>query len=294
MRKIVSWILLSVLIFSGCASQPSQDAGSALPDYTCSGTYYKLEIAPLVYDEDVIMDYLLPGIDRSNARRNERGQSSMSVDNNMHYWGSYAFGSEFSDFKYNKGVLDLSRAMTEQEALACSGDFIRHIGYQVAENPEFEEHDEGPDSVYYCLTYEGVPILGRCNYYMENGEFALGEYIEVMMDGSGIAGVAMRNLYDVTAVLEEYPAEALISKSRLEEVVDYSRYGDPKYRWIPRVKYDYQTNGVELIYIPVLEEEKWVLLPAFCVSYSKLRGEKVIDEARYMLIDAVSGYVYQR
>ena len=315
MKKILIWMMLAVLTFTGCqksdntdqkeslaegsgesenpTSQPPQEADHTLPDYVCSGTYYKLEVTPVVYDADAIMDYLLPGVDRSRAQRNEQGYYSIEIDNDTPYWGLFTRDSGFSNFGYHKSVFDFSRKLTEQEALGYSDAFIRHFGYQVADNPEFEEHDEGPCSVYYYFEYEGVPILEKGSYYLGNDQDAWGEYIDVTMDGNGIASVSLMNLYDVTSVLEEYPAEELISSSQLGEIIHFSKTSF--YQQLPQdVEHDYRVNEIELIYIPAREKEKWVFLPAFRVRCASLEDGEVISEAGYMLIDALSGYVYRQ
>lgn len=338
MKKKLLWMMLFCLMFTGCqksgnpdpteitagndresesptsasteTSEPTdptetpespQDADQSLPDYACSGTYYKLEIKPAVYDVDAIMKYLMPGIDRSRAQRDERGAYSIEIDNITHVWGSYTGEIGFNNFDYHKNIPDLSRIPTEQEARTYSDDLIQYLNYQVAENPELIQRENGPSSVCYYFEYEGVPILGNSNYTMGNGEIARGEYILVSMDGGGICHVNLSGLYDVTAVLEEYPAEELISSSQLDDIINFAinaifqQFGDPRH------EYGFRVKEINLIYIPAQEKEKWMLLPAFCVRYVKLvdgeveqmdmDGEVVTIESK-MLIDAVSGYVY--
>ncbi len=281
-------------------SQTSQSEDKSLPDYACSGTYYKLEMTPAVYDADAILEYLMPGIDRSRAQQDERGYYSIEIDNITHTWSLPAADSEYNTFSYSREDLDFSRMLTEQEARACSDDFIKHFGYQVAENSEFVERENGPCSVYYRLEYEGVLILGNESYTI-NQEPVHGEYIDVMMDGSGILSVRMINLYNVTAVLEEYPAEELISSSQLDDIINLAMNAsfqilDPKH------EYSYRVKDIELIYIPAQEKEKWVLLPAFHVSYVQLTDGEVdlmdidgeaVETPGIKIIDAVSGYVYR-
>lgn len=329
MKRILLWmmLLLCLLAFTGCQnsgnpiptetpagndgesenpdsqpteeSQPSQTdqaAGHSLPDYVCAGTYYKLEVTPVVYDVEAIMEYLMPGIDRSRAQSDEWGRYSMEIDNITHTWGSFTVDSGFNNFVYYKNVPDLSRMLTEQEARAYSDDFIMYMGYKVAEDPEFEERENGPCSIYYYFEYEGVPILGNSNYNMGNDEFAQGEYIDVAIDGGGVLRVGMTHLYDVTAVLEEYPDEELISRDQLADIINLKREASIAFSeaWDSGHEYGFRTDEVELIYIPAQENEKWVLQPAFRVRYSTLEDGEVRNEAGVMLIDALSGYVYNQ
>ena len=276
------------------ASQMPQDADHSLPDYECAGTYYKLEVTPVVYDVEAIMEYLMPGVDRSRAQSDEWGRYSMKIDNVTYTWGSFTVDSGFHNFDYHKNVPDLSRIPTEQEARAYSDDFIRYMGYKVAEDPEFEERENGPCSIYYYFEYEGVPVLGNSNYTMGNGEFAYGEYIEVAVDGGGILKAGMTNLYDVAAVLEEYSDEELISRDQLADIINLKREARiaSSEDWDPGHEYGFRTDEIELIYIPAQENEKWVFLPAFRVRYSELKDGEVTSDAGVMLIDALSGYVY--
>lgn len=282
------------------SSQSSQSEDKSLPDYACSGTYYKLEMTPTVYDVDAILEYLMPGTDRSRARQDERGYYSIEIDNITHTWYLSAADSEHNNFFYYGEDFDFSRMPTEQEARACSDDFIKHFGYQVAENSEFVEREDGPCSVYYRLEYEGVRILGKDSYSI-NKEPVHGEYIDITMGGNGILSLSLSNLYDVTAVLEEYPAEELISSSQLDDIINLAMNAlfqdlDPKH------EYSYQVKEIELIYIPVQEKEKWVLLPAFRVSCVQLTDGEVdlmdidgeaVEVPWIKIIDAVSGYVYR-
>ena len=269
--------------------QPSQDTKPSLPDYVCSGTYYKLEITPAVYDADAIMDYLMPEIDRSRAQKEKRGGYSVEADNVKHTWGTFAWDSGFYNFSYLRDA-DLSRTLTEQEALACSDAFIKHMGYQVAGNPAFEQREDAPCSAYYYFEYEGVPILGDISYNMGKNEFAYGEYIEVTMDGSGIMRVFLSHLYDVGAVLAEYPAEELIGRDQLENIVN------PELKTRTRIRHHksgFRVDEIKLVYLPWQEGRTWVLRPAFCVRYTSLQDGKVTSESGIMLVDAVSGDVYK-
>ena len=332
MKKILLWMMLSVLIFTGCqggnpdsaenpvgsgggsktptsktsgtdeTSQSPQEADHALPDYVCSGTYYKLEIVPVIYDVDAVMDYLLPGVDRSRAQLNGRGEYAIENNNVPYTWGSFTLDTGFQSFSYSRDDVDLSRVMTEQEARGCSDAFIRHMGYQVAENSEFSEYG-GSCSVSYYFEYEGVPILEKGSYTMPNGEPVHGEYIDVLMDARGILSVGLVRLYDVTAVLEEYPAEELISRSQLEEVINLAMTASAQFShdFDPSHEYDFRVKKIELIYIPAQEKEKWVLIPAFRATIADLvDGEEVIYEEigtgidHIMLSDALSGYVHLR
>ena len=331
MKQILLWMMLAVLILTGCqggnsdpaenpaesgggsktpisqtsgtdeTSQSPQEADHALPDYVCSGTYYKLEIVPVVYDVDAVMDYLLPGIDRSRAQLNGRGEYAIENNNITYTWGSFTLDTGFQNFSYFRDDVDLSRVMTEQEARGCSDAFVRHMGYPVAENSEFKEHD-GLCSVYYRFEYEGVPILGNESYTMPNNEPVHGEYVYVTMDARGILSVWLMEFYDVTAVLEEYPAEELISRSQLEEVINLAMTASAQFShdFDPSHEYDFRVKKIELIYIPAQENETWVLIPAFRATIADLvDGEEVIIKElgtaidRIIRIDARSGYKYK-
>lgn len=305
-RRIVFGFCLMMLCFftfTGCPKGGNSDLGKNtagsrgesefptsqaddkfLPDYECSGMYYKLEITPTVYDVDAILGYLMPEFDKSRARQDKRGYYSIEIDNITHTWRLPA-----NEFLYSREDHDFSRMLTEKEARGYSDDFIKHFGYQVAENSKLVEGEDRPCGVYYYFEYEGVPILEE------------GEFIYIYMDGSGILSVWLSNLYDVTAVLEEYPAEELISSSQLEDIIKDTRDGWFKHRE-PGHEYSYRVKEIELIYIPVQEKEKWVLLPAFRVKTVDLIDGEVdlmdIDgeavELPYInIFDAVSGYKYQ-
>ena len=324
MKKILLWTLLSVFVFTGCQSVSPEDVGNitgssgesedpapqipptyvadelftpfqeidqSLPDYACSGTYYKLEITPTAYDADAIMDYLLPEADKGRAKRDKQGYYSVKTGKVTHTWGSFTWDTGFDNFIYRRNAADLDRTLTEQEALGCSDAFVRHMGYQVAENPEFVEGEDGSRSVYYHFAYEGVPILGNFSYTMENNEPAYGEYIEVTMDKNGITRVFLRHLYDVGAVLEEYPAEKLMDRSRLEAVIN--RALEERFEFRPWGKWSFWVKEIELVYILAREEEKWVLIPVFrvrCVEADDGEEEEV-DVIK--LFDAVSGEMYK-
>lgn len=318
MKKVLLLFAVCVFLATGCQTNGKPDAedtgqsdfltfqaaDKSLPDYELSGPYYKMEMIPAVYDVEFILDCLMPEYDKSRVQRDGE-EYSIEIDGIKHIWYLYKSGSDCQGFRYyNKS--SQKRALTREEALACSDAFIKQAGFQVAEHAGIleQEHGDWEDTTFYDIIYtfqyEGVPIFGKGTINLKNGDengFTYGKYIGISVNESGIWSVDLVNLFNPGAVLEEYQPEDLISKNQLENVVDlaqttfYQDFPDSERR-------SYRVESVELIYIPWLEKGKWVLLPAFSVKYITRyvndKGEiEESEDLKPMLIDAVSGYVYR-
>ena len=324
MKKILLWMLMSVLIFTGCqksgkpdyaettvgsgggsegptsktletteTSQSSQDTDHALPDYVCSGRYYKLEVTPTIYDTETILKYLIPGFDKSRVQQDGK-KYSIEIGHLKHIW----ILGEDNFLYFNDSAM--GRMLTEKEALADSNDLVKQIGFEAAENPGIRKEEDGSYTIQYSFQYEGVPILGNGSIDLKNGDengFAYGEYIEVSVNGNGIREVYLNHLYDLAAVLGEYQAEELISRNELSSIINFAMdlHRRDMMEWAKREgrEFSLRVEEIELIYIPWQEKGKWVLLPAFSVRWVP-RIDGVAYEPEPMLIDAVSGYVYRR
>lgn len=333
MKKILLLLVTCALLFVGCqkngnsdseysprdtgvsgflnsqsseASEASQEPprdNHSLPDYNFSGTYYKLEVTPAVYDEDALLDYLIPGVDKSRAQKDNRNNYySIEIDDIKHSW-IY----ENNVFSYIKDDHTPDPAMTGEQALATADAFVKQSGFQVADNPEISKLEDGNYSVTYTFQYEGLPILGNDSINLKNGDeendSAWGECIKITVSGKGIFSVFLSHLCDVTAVMEEYPQEKLLGKEQLESVIYLAMTSF--YQDLPQdVEYDYRLEDIELLYIPWQENGKWVLIPAFRISSVGLENGEVVYTEQYdgtmgvtkhiMIVDAVTGYVYKR
>lgn len=308
MKKILLLLAACAFLVTGCQKGGNKESGTgdtgksdfrtfqdggSLPDYDCSETYYKLEVTSTVYDVEPILNYLIPGFDKSRVQ--QKGDDySIEIDGIKHYW---SIGKKY--FTYSKDSPP-EGALAEKEALAYSDDFVKQVGFELAENPDIWKIENGNYTIRYTFEYEGVPILGNSSIDLKNGDeedgFAHGEFVEISVNRNGIQGVYLSHLYDPAAILEEYRQEELISRDQLDSIINVAMNSvrQSMTEWSKREGKEFGTRieEIELIYIPWQEKEKWVFLPAFSVRWVPLM-DGVAGEPEPMLIDAVSGYVYR-
>lgn len=310
MKKIILLLAACIFMITGCQKNGNSDstentAGdsreSGYPSSQSSPsspTYYKLEVTPTVYDVDSVLNYLMPGYDKSRVQK-EGDDYSIEIDGIKHNW---RFGKNY--FTYYSKDSTPEGALTEEEALAYSDDFVEQFGYDVAENPEIWKNEDGNYIIRYTFQYEGVPILGNDGGIdLKNGDeedgFAHGEFVEISVNGNGIRNLSLDHLYDPAAVLEEYRQEEFISRDQLDSIIKAAMNSvrQSMTEWSKREgkEFDTRIEEIELIYIPWQEKGKWVLLPAFSVRWVPLMDGVAggAGEPDPMLIDAVSGYVYR-
>ncbi len=315
MKKICLLAALCALFLNGCeqSQRPSSDfsegiepdakepeqpqfqaESSSLPKDESSDTYYKLETAPAVFDEGAILKYLIPGYDESMVQQVDVDGSkeySVEVDGVTHTW----YIGE-GNFHYINS-LALGGELTEAEALAQSDAFVRHQGFDVAENPSIYDWGDGEYLVEYGLLYEGVPILGEGGIYMkDDDDFINASYIQIYVNGSGIHSVSLCDLLECAEVLEEYQREEdLLSPSKLDAIISMAQKVQEE-RWAEGGdECHIKVTEIQLLYIPYEEKGKRILMPAFRVmGLSLMDGESEESGEVGMelwLIDAVTGRV---
>ena len=323
MKKTLLLCGLALLFLNGCtknsnpvsdstpnspSSQESSDIGfgdlgeeastksASLPKDDSSGTYYKLETAPTVFDEGAILNYLtylMPEYDESMVQQvdKERGKEySVEVDGVTHTW---YIGEGFFEYRND---LAPGGGLTEAEALAQSDEFMKHHGFDVAEDPWIFKYESGVYAVHYWLQYEGVPILGDGGIDLpgdDDASFIDAPYIGIYVDGNGFHNVRLSNLLECTKVLEEYQGEeALLSPGKLDAIISMAQKvweesgeeeGDDRHT---------EVTEIQFLYIPYEEQGKRILMPAFRVmGLSTLDGEGGEMEIELWVIDAVTGRV---
>lgn len=319
MKKTLLLCSLVLLFLNGCtknsnpvsdstqnspSSQESSDIGSgdlgeeaskesaSLPKYDSSGTCYKMETAPAVFDEEAILNYLtylIPEYDESMVQQVDVDwgkEYSLEVDGVTHKWD---IGEGY--FEYWNDLAP-GGELTEAEALAQSDEFVKHHGFDVAEDPWIFKYESGGYAVHYWLQYEGVPILGDGGIDLpgdDDESFINAPCIQIWVDGNGFHNVGWSNLLECTKVLEEYQGEEdLLSPGKLDAIISMAQKAEDE-RW-EEDGYEHHTEVTEIqfLYIPYEEQGKRILMPAFRVM--GLSGGSEI-EAELWVIDAVTGRV---
>ena len=318
MKKLLALFTIFFLFLSGCeqnsnsssdfrengsspAGTPEMGTGDgglsesliesiSLPEYDCSGTYYKLEVVPASYDTDAILKHLIPGFDEGMVQQTDNMEGtdySIEADGVTHTW---YFGED--SFHYHND-LAFGEELTEEEALAKGQDLIAYSGFDVAEHPQIRKETDGSYAIEFFFQHEGIPI-NRDSINLWNNEedgMAQGPYIEVWVNGNGITSVLLSHLVDIQGVLEEYQGEEdFVSPSRLTGTISIAlQIWEEQLEEKSDSDYRYNLTEIKLVYIPYEEQGRQIFLPAFQVNGITWENETVLWEGELLMIDAVSG-----
>ena len=309
MKKILYLLTLTLLFLNGCAqsgnsssvSQESEEQGAedvnqpesqadniSLPEYDCSGDYYKLAITPAALDETNLLNYLIPDFDEGMVQQSDSAESmeySVEMDGVMHTW----LPGENTFLYFNDSVS--SGSMTEEEAVSYGSGFVEHFGFDVAENPLIQLRGDEYE-ISYGFQYEGVPLLNDGGIDLMNGEedgMAYCPSIQISVNENGIRSVFLAHLFDGSGVLEEYQGvEDFLDSERLNTIIKTALNVQAKQWKEAGFDYEYEVKEINVLYIPYEENGRQVVLPAFQVN-GIIKADGVAGEGELLLLDAVSG-----
>lgn len=313
-------IFLCMSLLSGCENIPSEepvDNDSTAERMQCdmNAEYYMLSIAPFDMDVDLMLPYLTKDYNQhqsavvtSTEEINDVGLSDTRYDyeviiNERDYgWTLSTCDSSYfvwrtklaSEPDYHGGI-----PVEDYETADCLvEDLLKTAGieaqlYSKEKYPLIGE-DGNTLSYRFYQSFEEVPIADVM--LQMGGQHIEGPFMEVDMDGSGFRLVAFHDLVQVEDVLKTYSSAEFLEFKELENRAEaYNKSFLANVGSGSSVEVDVTIKEAQIVYIPSLEKNQMVLIPAYCLVMEETWEKDHIRDGKYRYImDVFTGYVYER
>ena len=249
-------------------------------------SFYKLQVQEAVLDESAVLAAWIPSFDAgqvSSTTTSEGNAKQTTLSGITYCWTMN--GNSFD------GYTDALNTSTvgEETARQLGGQFVKALGFEVSSTPSVSKDELGRIILEYSFQYEGVDILGNKILYIGQTDEAgtHGTYIALTIDDSGICGVCISNLMQISSSVTTY-----------QKAADF--IGDEQAMALAESYYDqlmgkegaYSALGgrteLNIIYMPYLENGKNMLIPVYEVSVLNTDGDPMFCA----VLDALTGYVY--
>ena len=304
MKRIVFFFML-LLILCGCAvappnlEKPQSNHGAEIdmgiqtrspqPKSTISSQekrdFYKIQVANKDLNIKKMME-LVHGKKQLNLfKKEKKGRQIGQIDGVKHTWEK----TENNGILYtnDRSAKEPDKKKARQEAQ----DFIErfNIKFNLSFSKDNEKKDEdGSYTFCYIQTWDGIKVMGNKTVYLpDNDEKPIhGSYIEVNVDETGIASIFLQQVFDVKKKVKSYQTgKDLIAQDKIVKAAKKhyeNLYADLKETARMAIQ------DVAVIYMPYKENNTQYFIPVYEIAI----GEKGRKESIYMLMDAVTAYVY--
>lgn len=249
-------------------------------------TFYKLQVQDASLDENSVLTAWIPSFDAgqvSAATNSEGNTKQITLDGITWCWT--VNGNFFDGYT---DTLDTS-TIDEETAGQLGAQFVKSLGFEVSSVPSVSKDELGRIILEYSFQYEGVNILGNKILYIgqtdETG--TRGTYISLTIDDSGVCGVCISNLMQITSSVTTYRKDADFIGDEQAMTLAESYYGQLLGEEDAYSALGGRTES-NIIYMPYLENGKTMLIPVYEVSALNTDGELVFCA----VLDALTGYVY--
>ena len=297
MNKLYIGIILVMGIFlCGCSNEDSYISSNGLTDNEdyvfvtdLQDQYFKLEIENANFSSYGLLEFLTDDLDYERediikTKLDTVCMFSLDAEGKNYKWYS-------TDTNYWFAIDNEKKAEPiedYEQARWASDDFVSRMGLIVSEDVQevkLTDLYEGALEYIYEMDYEGVKILGREAVDIGD-ELLYGVGISVLVDGNGIKIVSLNNVPEIQGVLETYEPTDFIPVSRVYQMIDtYNNliYGTEQ-------PWECKIDEIQVIYIPYIEGDTKVLIPAYEVKATYKWAEE-IGKSKY-IIDVFTGEVY--
>lgn len=328
-QKMVATVLITILLAGMCLTGCQTEQGEGKENSTTTQKselladmkeeYYMLSVSDYEGDIEEILEYLIEDYDiyEDKIQTTEEKEEKLDAGLQTEYTYTLETGGpaymwviddpnyrfRFSWSKYADGVIDSSAPSasvtdtkeTKKIAMDVAELFDADLELykeELVQNYDINNKPAEEVAIYdFRQTYDNAPLAYAA--FIDGGQKILfGPGFSVVVDGNGLCRISSHDFVEVGEPIQTYHSKEFISLEEVERKIQ--SYCSSFHVNIGIEDYEMKATieSGEIVYIPYIEQNEKVLIPAYELMVIEDQGEEIWR--MHYIVDVFTGYVYYR